>query len=90
MLRQTLIELGLELSHFEQFRDDVDGVPLHRNLAPDSNSRILAIQFANASDYLGYKLHVQTGFRLQRETFENLPTSTTSTIFMTAYAGLER
>jgi len=90
MLRQTIIELGLELSHFEQFRDDAEGVPLHRNIAPDSNSRILAIQFANASDFLGYKLHVQTGFRLQRETFKNLPTSTTSTIFMTAYAGLER
>ncbi len=90
MLRHTLIEVGLELSHFEQFRDDKDGVPLNRNLAPDSNSRILAIQFANAGDYLGYKLHLQTGMRLQKKTFKNLPSSTTSTIFMTAYAGLER
>ncbi|MBT4498209.1 MAG: hypothetical protein HOC74_10830 [Gemmatimonadetes bacterium] len=88
LLRYTLIELGLELSHFEQFRDDKDGVPLSRELAPDSNSRIFAIQFSNASDYLGYKLHLQTGFRLQKENFENLPDRTTSTIFMTAYAGL--
>jgi hypothetical protein len=89
LLRHTLIELGLELSRFEQFRDR-DGVPLHRALEPDSNSRILAVQFANAGDYLGYKLHLQTGMRLQKQTFENLPSSTTSTIFMTAYAGLER
>jgi len=61
---------------------------LSRELAPDSNSRIFAIQFSNASDYLGYKLHLQTGFRLQKENFENLPDRTTSTIFMTAYAGL--
>jgi hypothetical protein len=90
LLRHTHIEMGLELSHFEQFRDDADGVPLNRNLEPDSNSRILAVQFANAGDYLGYKLHLQTGMRLQKQTFENLPSSTTSTIFMTAYAGLER
>ena len=90
LLRHTHIEMGLELSHFEQFRDDADGVPLNRTLEPDSNSRILAVQFANAGDYLGYKLHLQTGMRLQKQTFENLPSSTTSTIFMTAYAGLER
>ena len=89
LLRHTLIEVGLEFSHFEQFRDK-GGIPLHRALEPDSNSRILAVQFANAGDYLGYKLHLQTGMRLQKQTFENLPSSTTSTIFMTAYAGLER
>jgi hypothetical protein len=90
LLRHTHIELGFELSHFEQFRDDDDGVPLSRSLEPDSNSRIFAVQFANAGDYLGYKLHLQTGMRLQKQTFEILPSSTTSTIFMTAYAGLER
>lgn len=82
--------MGLELSHFEQFRDDEEGVPVHRDLEPDSFSRIVAVQFNNASDYLGYRLHLQTGFRLQKLTFENLPASTTSKIFMTAYAGLER
>ena len=90
MLSHTLIELGLELSHFEQFRDDEEGVPVNRDLEPDSFSRIVAVQFNNSSDYLGYRLHLQTGFRLQKLTFENLPPSTTSKIFMTAYAGLER
>ena len=89
LLSHTLIELGLELSQFEQFRDDA-GVPVHRDLEPDSFSRIVAVQFNNSSDYLGYRLHLQTGFRLQKLTFENLPSSTTSKIFMTAYAGLER
>ncbi|MFH1568208.1 MAG: hypothetical protein ABIL09_09440 [Gemmatimonadota bacterium] len=88
LLRQTLIELGLELSHFEQFRDDADGVPLARSLAPDSNSRVLAFQLSNSSDYLGYKLNVRTGFRLQRYSYQNEPSSTTSTAFMTVYAGL--
>jgi hypothetical protein len=90
LLSHTLVELGLELSHFEQFRDDEEGVPVNRDLEPDSFSRIVAVQFNNSSDYLGYRLHLQTGFRLQKLTFENLPPSTTSKIFMTAYAGLER
>jgi hypothetical protein len=90
LLSHTLIELGLELSRFEQFRDDSGGIPLDRDLAPDSNSRIFAVQFNNESDYLGYKLHLQTGFRLQKLTFDNLPSRTTSKIFMTAFAGLDQ
>ena len=71
----------------EQFRDK-GGVPVDRRLVPDSNSRVLAIQFGNTSDYLGYSLHVQTGFRWQKSTFEFLPDATTSTVFTTVYAGL--
>jgi len=88
LLQKTTIELGLELSHFEQFRDDGDGVPLARSLSPDSNSRVLAFQLSNTSDYLGYRLNVRTGFRLQKRTFETEPSSTTSTAYMTVYAGL--
>ena len=87
VLNNTVIELGVELSHFEQFRDE-EGVPVDRRLTPDSNSRVLAIQFGNTSDYLGYSLHVQTGFRWQKSTFEFLPDATTSTVFTTVYAGL--
>ena len=88
LLLYTVIELGVELTHFEQFRDDEEGQPLHRALFPDSNSRVLAFQFNNTSDYQGYRVHLQTGFRLQKQTFETLSSSTTSTVFMTAYAGL--
>ena len=87
VLRQTVLELGLEISHFEQFRDE-DGVPVNRNLAPDSNSRVLGFQISNTSAYLGYDLNVRAGLRLQKETFETLPSSTTSSMFMTIYAGL--
>mgnify|MGYP001189006404 CR=1 FL=1 len=89
VLHNTVIELGLELSRFAQFRDK-GGVPVDRRLTPDSNSRVLAIQFSNSSDYLGYLLHVNTGFRWQKQTFEFLPDATTSTVFTTAYAGLGR
>ena len=87
VLRHTVIELGIEISHFEQFRD-VDGVPVNRALLPDSNSRVLGLQVSNTSAYLGYDLDVRTGLRLQKETFETLPSSTTSSLFMTVYAGL--
>jgi hypothetical protein len=88
VLRTTLLQLGLEISHFEQFRDDEDGVPRNRTLSPDSNSRVFALQVSNTSAYLGYDLDVRTGLRLQKQTFENLPSSTTSSVFMTIYAGL--
>ncbi|MEW6749452.1 MAG: hypothetical protein AB1505_00555 [Candidatus Latescibacterota bacterium] len=88
VLRQTLVELGLEVSHFEQLRDDAQGVPYHRSLSPDANSRVLAFQFSNTSDYVGYKLNVRAGFRLQKRTFETQPSSTTSAAYMTVYAGL--
>jgi hypothetical protein len=87
VLRQTVIEVGLEISRFEQFRDE-DGVPVNRELSPDTNSRVLAFQVSNTSAYLGYDLHVRAGLRLQKETFETLPSSTTSSLYMTIYAGL--
>jgi hypothetical protein len=87
ILRYTLIELGLEISHFEQFRDK-KGVPVNRTLMPDSNSRVVAIQLSNSSPYMGYHLDVRTGLRMQKETFETLPSETTSTLFVTIYAGL--
>jgi hypothetical protein len=88
LLRSTILELGVELSRFDQFRDDDNGVPVNRNLAPDSNSRVLAVQMSNTSAYIGYVLDVRTGLRLQKETFETLPSTTTSSVFMTVYAGL--
>lgn len=88
LLQRTRIELGLELSHFEQFRDDKEGKPLHRALTPDANTRVFALQVNNVSDYLGYQVIAQLGFRLQKQTFATLPSSTTSTLFATAYAGL--
>ncbi|MCH8315082.1 MAG: hypothetical protein IIA64_03835, partial [Planctomycetes bacterium] len=83
----TVIEVGLEISRFQQFRDE-DGVPVNRELSPDTNSRVLAFQVSNTSAYLGYDLHVRAGLRLQKETFETLPSSTTSSMYMTIYAGL--
>ena len=88
VLWQTVIETGLELSHFEQFRDNADGVPLARALAPDADSRVLAVQMSNASDYVGYKLNVRAGFRYQRLTYKVQPDNTTSAVYMTVYAGL--
>ncbi|MBT5060220.1 MAG: hypothetical protein HOM68_27000 [Gemmatimonadetes bacterium] len=87
ILRHTLVELGLEISHFEQMRDK-KGVPVNRALLPDSNSRVFAMQFRNSSPYLGYNLELRTGLRLQKQTFETLPSETTSTLFVTVYAGL--
>lgn len=88
LLERTTLELGVELSHFEQLRDDDDGNPLSRDQDPDSNTRVLAFQLSNNSDYLGYRVLLRTGFRLQKQTSAVEPSSTTSTVFMTAYAGL--
>ncbi|MBT6145633.1 MAG: hypothetical protein HOH74_09400 [Gemmatimonadetes bacterium] len=43
---------------------------------------------SNSSPYMGYHLDVRTGLRMQKETFETLPSETTSTLFVTIYAGL--
>jgi hypothetical protein len=48
----------------------------------------LAFQVSNSSDYLGYRLMLRTGLRLQRLSFANARTSTTSTAYLTVYAGL--
>ena len=88
LLQRTAIELGAELSHFEQFREDATGAPLARSLAPDSNSRVLAFQLSNSSDYLGYRLMARTGLRLQKRTSRGQPSSTTSSAYLTVYAGL--
>lgn len=87
LLWRTAIEMGLELSRFEQFREK-QGKPLARGLVPDTNSRVLAIQMSNSSDYMGYKLNMRTGFRHQRLSYKREPDSTTSAVYLTIYAGL--
>ncbi len=88
LLNRSMIEAGFEFSRFDQFRDDDDGIPLHHSLSPDSTSRVFAMQLHNRSAYLGYELILQTGFRIKKETYSHLPSSTTSHMFVTAYAGM--
>ncbi|MCY3760089.1 MAG: hypothetical protein OXH50_02465, partial [Gemmatimonadetes bacterium] len=60
----------------------------------------LALQWSTRTDYQGYKLLLQTGFRLTRaaietieirelETVKREESETTGTTFLTIYAGLE-
>ena len=55
-LRRSFVEAGVEYLWFKDLREN-------RN---DLSNRILAVQFTNRVDYLGYKLTTQFGMKLDR------------------------
>ena len=78
LLDQTRFHAGVELLLFRDFeRDD-----------QDFDSQSIAIQFSNSSEYLGYRIRALAGVVIERKDFEVGDATTTSTSFVTVYAGL--
>ena len=103
MLNASHLEMGLEYRRLAELRRDEDKLVDGAILGPtgDFGETTLAIQWSTTSAYLGYKLLVQTGFRLGRTAEEVIEmkdlnvrkaseTRTTTTTFITVYAGVEQ
>ena len=102
VLRNSQLELGLELMQLADFELDEQELLDQNTIGPtgDLTETNLALQWSTRTDYQGYKLLLQTGFRLTRaaietieirelETVKREESETTGTTFLTIYAGLE-
>ena len=79
ILTTTYVEAGVEYILFRDLREDLN----------DRNSRVLAVQFTNTRDYLGYKLSTQMGVKFDRRDPENGPSRSIQSSFISVFAGLE-
>ncbi|MCY3759762.1 MAG: hypothetical protein OXH50_00805, partial [Gemmatimonadetes bacterium] len=79
ILASTYAEAGVEYILFKDLREDLN----------DRNSRVLALQFTNTRDYLGYKLSTQMGVKFDRRDPENGPARSLQSSFISVFAGLE-
>ena len=79
ILTSTYVEAGVEYILFRDLREDLN----------DRNTRVLALQFTNARDYLGYKLSTQMGVKFDRRDPENGPARSIQSSFISVFAGLE-
>ena len=78
LLDHTRFHAGVEFMLFRDFeRDD-----------QDFDSQSIAIQFSNSSEYLGYRIRALTGVVIERKDLDVGDATTTSTSFVTIYAGL--
>jgi hypothetical protein len=79
------LESGFEYEIFRNLRTRLD--PLPAGYREDFEQLVLATQFSNQSDYLGYLLRANIGSRWEKRNFEN-DSETNLIIFMTIYAGI--
>ena len=91
ILKRSHIKAGLERRFFYDLRgreDDLDP----GDMSGDFRGTAAAIQLTNVSDYLGYALTTQVGFRIDRRSLEVVdddPESSTAGLgYMTVFAGL--
>jgi hypothetical protein len=79
ILTSTYVEAGVEYIQLRDLRQDLN----------DRNSRVLAVQFTNTRDYLGYKLSTKMGVKFDRRDPENGPARSLQSSFISVFAGLE-
>ena len=84
-LSTSSMEAGVEYTIFRQLRDA--DVAVREGLRDDFSEIVCAVQFTNATNYLGYGLTTQMGFRLTRKSIGN-ESETGRVAFATVYAGL--
>ncbi len=93
----------MEFVQFSELLKDENDLEKERILGPtgDFSESTLGLQWSIVTDYLGYKLTMQTGFKLTRRSVETIEgidldikketeTETTSATFITVYAGVEQ
>jgi hypothetical protein len=79
------LESGFEYEVFRNMRTRPD--PLPAGYREDFEQVVLATQFSNQSDYLGYKLRAILGSRWEKRNFKD-ESETNLIIFMTVFAGI--
>ena len=103
VLNQSTMEAGVEYRRLVELIVDEEERLEDSLLGPtgDLNETNLALQWTTATSYLGYKLLLQTGFRLTRtseetvqvgedlEVSKKMESKTGTTTFITVYAGVE-
>lgn len=95
--------MGAEFRQLRELRADEAALVQEQVLGPtgDLNETNLAVQWSTTTDYLGYVLLLQTGFRLSRRSSETIEMidlevakrstiETGTTTFITIYAGVEQ
>lgn len=85
LLPTTFLEYGVEFTLFRNLRARPEVVP--PGFVDDFTGTVLALQISNRSDYLGYALTLNTGFRWERRSFK-VVTDTGSLAFIRVFAGL--
>jgi hypothetical protein len=79
LLERTWLEVGAEYTIYDDFLDE----------GKDFKGLVLATQFSNTSDFLGYQLTGNLGLRWERRALE-FGTQVGTTFFVRMYAGAER
>ena len=87
LLNLSSIEAGVEYTIFQQLRDSDQAV--REGLDDDFTEIVGAAQFSNTSNYLGYSLTTQMGFRLSRRNIGGEDAEMGRVAFATVYAGFE-
>ena len=78
MFGKTWTELGVQGTLFRDKLEETN----------DFEGLVYAFQLSNVSDFMGYKLTSNVGFRTETQYFEGR-TKTGSVAFMTVFAGVE-
>jgi hypothetical protein len=85
VLPSTFLEYGVEFNVFRNLKKKPEVVP--PGFVEDFTGTVLALQISNRSDYLGYAITMNTGFRWERRAFKEA-TDTGSLLFVRVFAGL--
>ena len=102
MLQKSSVQLGVEFMRLSDLVTDEDELEEQGILGPtgDFNESTFALQWSTVTDYLGYKLTLQTGFKMTRRSVEAIVamdediakeshTQTNNATFITIYSGIE-
>jgi hypothetical protein len=84
--REAWVELGLEETLFYNLVEKPAVPPLE--YVDDFKGTVLGLQFSNTSDYLGYRLTANVGFRWEKKFFEEVSRVNTM-LFLRIYAGAQ-
>ena len=84
VFRKMMLETGVEVTVFNQFRE-----PTPPGQYDDHLGTVWLTQWSISSDFLGYRLITQIGFRLERRRFEDTRPRTMGMGFCTVIAGIQ-
>ena len=86
-MKRSRIKAGLEQRFFHELRAE-EAALSPGSITGDFRGTTLAFQLTNVSDYLGYKLTMQTGLRVDRRSLEVIDAQRQATTAGTAYLTL--
>ena len=102
VMQKSSLQAGVEYMRLSDLATDEDELEDRGTLGPtgDLNELSLALQWSTVTDYLGYKLTLQTGFKLTRRSVEVIAgvndrivkasdSETNNATFITVYSGIE-